>query len=187
MSHGVDIVPSMKTEVLTMLLAVALAALVAACGAGFRWLRSDFRDLRGHVDSRFEEQMKTTNARFTEVNGRLDRLENRFDRLLQRLDRRDERFDDLVVALARGGFPIEPRPPAPASPLPAPEPTGAVEPSEPMSAHTEAPTEESLPSEQSVETADPPRARRTDGTPPATQQSSRSPPAEPFGPTAAPA
>ena len=46
----------MEVEVLATLLGVALAALVAACGTGFRWLRSDFRDLRTHVDSRFEER-----------------------------------------------------------------------------------------------------------------------------------
>ena len=73
----------MEIEVLATLLGVALAALVAACGAGFRWLRSDFRDLRSHVDTRFTEQTVTeANAQFAEVNGRLDRLEAKFDALL---------------------------------------------------------------------------------------------------------
>ena len=93
----------METEVLATLLGVALAALVAACGAGFRWLRSDFRDLRTHVDSRFEERTATTNAQFAEVNGRLDRLEAKFD----------TKFDDLIMALARSGsLPSPPPPPA---------------------------------------------------------------------------
>ncbi len=65
----------METEVLATLLGVALAAVVAACGAGFRWLRSDFRDLRSHVDTRFDEQTA------------------RFDRL-------EAKVDDLIIALA---------------------------------------------------------------------------------------
>ena len=92
----------MEVEVLATLLGVALAALVAACGAGFRWLRSDFRDLRVHVDSRFEERTATTNAQFAEVNGRLDRL--------------DAKFDDLIMALARSGSQPSP-PPPPAEPF----------------------------------------------------------------------
>ena len=97
----------MEFEVLATLLGVALAALVAACGAGFRWLRSDFRDLRSHVDTRFTEQTVTTNAQFAEVNGRLDRLE--------------AKFDALLMALARSGSLIDPQlavprpPPAEAS------------------------------------------------------------------------
>lgn len=43
-------VPPMETEVLATLLGVALAALVAACGAGFRWMRSDFKRLEAKVD-----------------------------------------------------------------------------------------------------------------------------------------
>ena len=92
----------METEVLATLLGVALAALVAACGAGFRWLRSDFRDLRTHVDYRFDERTATTNAQFAEVNGRLDRLE--------------AKFDDLIMALARSGSQPSP-PPPPAEPF----------------------------------------------------------------------
>ena len=71
----------MEIEVLATLLGVALAALVAACGAGFRWLRSDFRDLRNHVDTRFEEQITTTSAQFAAVDARFDRLEAKVDDL----------------------------------------------------------------------------------------------------------
>jgi len=40
----------METGVLATLLGVALATLVAACGAGFRWLRSDFKPLEERLD-----------------------------------------------------------------------------------------------------------------------------------------
>ena len=40
----------MEPEILATLLGVALAALVAACGAGFRWLRSDFNRLDSKLD-----------------------------------------------------------------------------------------------------------------------------------------
>ena len=40
----------METEVLATLLGVALAALVAACGVGFRWLRSDLKRLEDKFD-----------------------------------------------------------------------------------------------------------------------------------------
>jgi hypothetical protein len=99
----------MEIEVLATLLGVALAALIAACGAGFRWLRSD--DLRSDVNNRFEDQTATTNAQFAEVNGRLDRLE--------------AKFDDLIMALARAGALIDPRLPAPPVSPPAPEPQAA--------------------------------------------------------------
>ncbi len=79
----------METEVLATLLGVALAALVAACGAGFRWLRSDFH-----------------------------RLEERMDRLEAKVDRLEAKVDSLIMALARSGIlvdppPAEPRPGAP--------------------------------------------------------------------------
>ena len=89
----------METEVLATLLGVALAALVAACGAGFRWLRSDLRDLRSDVNSRFEDQATATNAQFAEVNGRLGRLE--------------AKFDELIMALARAGSLIDQQPATP--------------------------------------------------------------------------
>ena len=98
----------MEVEVLATLLGVSLAALVAACGAGFRWLRSDFRDLRSHVDTRFEEQATTTSAQFTAVDARFDRLEARFDRL-------EAKVDDLIMGLARSGSLIDPQPPNSAS------------------------------------------------------------------------
>ena len=168
----------METEVLATLLGVALAALVAACGAGFRWLRSDFRDLRSHVDTRFAEQTVTTNAQFAEVNGRLDRLEAKFD----------AKFDDLILALARSGSLLDPQPAAPRPPPLSPESTPAAQPLEPVPAPTEAPADSPPPSEPSSETADPPRAPPTTVVPPwAEQPSPPPPPAEPFGPTAAPA
>ncbi|MXW99982.1 MAG: hypothetical protein F4Y05_00690 [Acidimicrobiaceae bacterium] len=98
----------MEIEVLATLLGVSLAALVAACGAGFRWLRSDFRDLRSHVDTRFEEQITTTSTQFATVDARFDRLEARFDRL-------EAKVDDLIMGLARSGSLIDPQPPNSAS------------------------------------------------------------------------
>ena len=68
----------MEVEVLATLLGVALAALVAACGAGFQWLRSDFR--------RFE--------------ARMDRLEAKADRL-------ETKVDNLIMALARSGILVD--------------------------------------------------------------------------------
>ena len=91
----------MEPEVLTMLLGIALAALVAACGAGFKWMRTDFRDLRSHIDSRFTDHITTTNERFAEVNRRLDRLENRFDGLERRFDGLERRFDGLEAPVRR--------------------------------------------------------------------------------------
>ena len=86
----------METEVLATLLGVALAALVAACGAGFRWMRSEF-------------------------NGRFDGLEGRVDRLEAKIDRLETKVDSLIMALARSGVlvdptPAEPRPPHPPTP-----------------------------------------------------------------------
>ena len=168
----------MEVEVLATLLGVALAALVAACGTGFRWLRYDFRDLRTHVDSRFEERTATTNAQFAEVNGRLDRLEAKFD----------AKFDDLIMALARSGSLVDPQPAAPRPPPLAPESTTAAQPLEPAPAPIEAPADRPLASEPSSEIADPPRAPPTTVVPPSAEQPSPPPPpAEPFGPTAAPA
>ena len=171
MSSWVAKVTYMEIEVLAMLLGVALAA---ACGASFRWLRSDFRNLRSHVDARFLEQTATTNAQFAEVNGRLDRLE--------------AKFDDLIMALARSGSLIDPQPAAPGPPPLAPESTTAAQSLEPAPEPIEAPADRPLPSEPSSEIADPPRAPPTTFVQPSAEQlSPPPPPAEPFGPTAAPA
>ena len=70
----------METEVLATLLGVALAALVAACGAGFQL-----------------------------VNRRIDRIEDRFDRLENKFDRLEAKVDDLIMALARSGVLIDPQ------------------------------------------------------------------------------
>ena len=121
----------MEVEVLATLLGVALAALVAVCGAGFRWVRSDFRDLRNHVDSRFSEQA----AQFVAVNGRLDRLETRFDRL-------EAKVDHLIMGLIRGGYLIEPRPAAPQPMPPVPESPAAGQQAESAPTPTEAPAGE---------------------------------------------
>ncbi|MYG99096.1 MAG: hypothetical protein F4011_10115 [Acidimicrobiaceae bacterium] len=72
----------METEVLATLLGVALAALVAACGAGFRWMRSEF-------------------------NGRFDGLEGRVDRLETKIDRLEAKVDSLIMALARSGLLVD--------------------------------------------------------------------------------
>ena len=111
MSYRVATVTPMESEVLATLLGVALAALVAACGAGFRWLRSDLRDLRSDVNNRFEDHTATTNAQFAEVNGRLSSLE--------------AKFDDLIMALARAGSLVDPRLRAPPVSPPAPDPPAA--------------------------------------------------------------
>ena len=163
----------MAVEVLATLLGVALAALVAACGAGFRWLRSDFRDLRAHVDFCFEERIATTNAQFGEVNGRLDRLE--------------AHFGDLIMALARSGSLIDPQPAAPRPPPLAPESTAAAQPLEPAPAPPEAPADGPLRSEPSSEIADPARAPPATSSQPSAEQPSPPPLAEPSGPTAQPA
>ena len=86
----------MEVEVLTTLLGVALAALVAACGAGFWWMRSEF-------------------------NGRFDGLEGRVDRLETKIDRLETKMDSLIMALARSGVLVdhpsaEPHLPPPDSP-----------------------------------------------------------------------
>ena len=159
----------MEVEVLATLLGVALAALVAACSAGFRWLRSDFRDLRSHVDTRFQERTDTANSQFAEINGRLGRLQ--------------ARFDDLITALARAGLLIERQPVALPPPSLAPESGTADQPSDPAPKPTEAPAGGLPPSEALSEIADPARA------PPTTngQPWAGPPPANPLGPTAAPA
>lgn len=72
----------METEVLATLLGVALAALVAACGAGFKWMRSEF-------------------------NERFDRLEGRVDRLDIKIDRLEAKVDSLIMALARSGVLVD--------------------------------------------------------------------------------
>ena len=123
---------SMEPEVLATLLGVAFAALVAACGAGFRWLRSDFHDLCSHVDTRFEERTETTNAQFAAVDVRFDRLE--------------AKVDDLIMALARSGSLIDPQLAAPRPPPLAPESAPAAQPPESAPAPTQAPAEAPLPS-----------------------------------------
>ena len=191
---------SMEVEVLATLLGVTLAALVAACGAGFRWLRVDFRDLRNHVESRFNEQAMVTNARFVEVNGRLDRLEHKvdrlehkFDRLEHKVDRLERKFDDLIIALARTGLPIEARPAAPEPPpvpgtaAPPPESAAAAQSPESASGPTEAPADGSLQAAPPPEISDLPRAPPATGGQPTAERPYRPPPPEPFGPTVAPA
>ena len=144
---------SMEPEILATLLGVAFAALVAASGAGFRWLRSDLRDLRSHVDTRFEERTETTNAQFAAVDVRFDKVDVRFDRLDVRFDRLDVRFDrleakvdDLIMALARSGSLIDPQLAAPRPPPLAPESAPAAQPPESAPAPTQAPAEAPLPS-----------------------------------------
>ena len=129
---------SMEPEVLATLLGVAFAALVAASGAGFRWLRSDSRDLRSHVDTRFEERTETTNAQFAAVDVRFDKVDVRFDRL-------EAKVDDLIMALARSGSLIDPQPAAPRPPPLAPESAPAAQSPESAPAPTQAPAEAPLP------------------------------------------
>ena len=170
----------MEVEVLATLLGVALAALVAACGAGFRWLRSDLRDLRSHVDTRFEEQTANTNAQFASVGTRLDGLEARFDRL-------EAKVDNLIMALARAGSLNDPQLATP-QPSSLPPETGPVlRPPDPTPTPTDAPESRALPAETPPETADPPRAPPTTGVQPSADQPAQQRPPEPFGPTAAPA
>ena len=151
---------SMEPEILATLLGVAFAALVAASGAGFRWLRSDLRDLRSHVDTRFEERTETTNAQFAAVDVRFDKVDVRFDRLDVRFDRLDVRFDrleakvdDLIMALARSGSLIDPQLAAPRPPPLAPESAPAAQPPESAPAPTQAPAEAPLPSEPTAQPA----------------------------------
>lgn len=160
----------MEIEVLATLFGVALAALVAACGAGFRWLRSDFRDLRSHVDTRFEERTQTTNAQFAAVDARFDRLE--------------AKVDSLIMALAHSGSLINPQLAAPGAPPLAPESTAVAQPAAPAPTPPDAPAGRLLPSETSTEIADPPRAPPTTGGLHTAEQPFRPPPA---GPTAQPA
>ena len=172
----------MAIEVLATLLGVALAALVAACGAGFRWLRSDFRDLRSHIDARFAEHSATTDARF-------DRLEARFDEHSAttdaRFDRLEARFDELIMVLARAGTLVDTQlVAAQSSPL-TPQSEPIAQSSEPAPAPTEEPAEDPAPTESPSGSADSPRAPPT-----VRSQRIRRPqpsPDEPFGPTAAPA
>ena len=144
---------SMEPEILATLLGVAFAALIAASGAGFRWLRSDLRDLRSHVDTRFEERTETTNAqfaavdaRFAAVDVRFDKVDVRFDRLDVRFDRLEAKVDDLIMALARSGSLIDPQLAAPRPPPLAPESAPAAQPPESAPAPTQAPAEAPLPS-----------------------------------------
>ena len=125
---------------------VLFTALVAACFMGFRWLHTDNRDLRKHVDARFAEQAKTTNARFNSMDARFDSVDARFDRLEGRFDRLEEKFDtfegrfdrleamvrDILVALARPSVeaqaptnPMRPQAPEPGTPLEPPEAASA--------------------------------------------------------------
>ena len=143
----------MEPEILATLLGVAFAALIAASGAGFRWLRSDLRDLRSHVDTRFEERTETTNAqfaavdaRFAAVDVRFDKVDVRFDRLDVRFDRLEAKVDDLIMALARSGSLIDPQLAAPRPPPLAPESAPAAQPPESAPAPTQAPAEAPLPS-----------------------------------------
>ena len=163
----------MEVEVLATVLGAALAALVAACGAGFRWLRSDFRDLRSHADTRFQERTEATNTQFAEINGRLDRLE--------------AKFDDLIMALARAGSLIAQQPAAFQAPSLAPESGTAEQPSDPAPKPTDAPAGGFPPSEALYEIAGPPRAPPTTSGQPSADRPLRPPPANPLGPTAAPA
>ena len=151
---------SMEPEILATLLGVAFAALVAASGAGFRWLRSDLRDLRSHVDTRFEERTETTNAqfaavdaRFAAVDVRFDKVDVRFDRLDVRFDRLEAKVDDLIMALARSGSLIDPQLAAPRPPPLAPESAPAAQPPESAPAPTQAPAEAPLPSEPTAQPA----------------------------------
>ncbi|MCY4666262.1 MAG: hypothetical protein OXC00_16530 [Acidimicrobiaceae bacterium] len=66
----------MEVEVLATLLGIALAALVAACGAGFRWLRSDLKRLED----------------------KFDRLETKVDNLIMALARSGVLIDPQAVA-----------------------------------------------------------------------------------------
>ena len=84
----------METEVLATLLGVALAALVAACGAGFRWMRSDFKRLED---------------RFDRLEAKVDRLEAKVDRLEAKVDRLEAKVDNLIVALTYSGVLIDPQ------------------------------------------------------------------------------
>ena len=148
----------MEVEVLATLLGVALAALVAACGAGFRWLRSDCRDLRNHVDTRFDEQA------------------THFERL-------EAKVDNLIMALARSGSLIDPRPPVPQPPPLTPQPSAAAQPPDPIPAPNEATAESPPPSEN----PDRPRAPPATGGQASAEQPYRPSPPEPFGPTTTPA
>jgi hypothetical protein len=163
----------MEFEALTTLLGVALAALVAACGAGFLWMRTGFRDLRNRVDTQFQDRTETTNAQFAEVNGRLARLE--------------AKFDDLIMALARAGSLVDPQPAPPPRPPPVSESNASAQSPESAPTPNESPDQRPLPSKAASEIADPPRAPPTVGDRPSAEQPFRSPPADPLGPMAAPA
>lgn len=150
----------METEVLATMLGVALAALVAACGAGFRWMRSEF-------------------------NERFDRLEGRVDRLEAKIDRLEVKVDILIMALARAGSLTDPQLATPRpSPFP-PESEPVLRP--PDTAPTETPEGRAWPAQTPPEIADPPRAPPESGGQPSADHPARRPPPEPFGPTAAPA
>ena len=62
-----------------------------ATTASFNALRQDFVDLRGHVDSRFEQ----VDRRFDQVDRRFQQVERRFEHVDRRFDRVDGGFVEM--------------------------------------------------------------------------------------------